>query len=301
MQSGDPGDVIKNLLVAGLASGLIDGALVPDMDPWSLQPVTRVATSVGEVMDTLGLSQLWTPTLTALNEAVFEKRVADLAVVGTPCAAQAAHKVRTTNHERLNPYRQALRLSIATFCTGVYRPEMVHGLLADKLGVDVQRIKRLEVVPGREELSVHLWDGSTGAIPLDKVEGYTRSGCARCDDYLGESADIAIGTVGARPGYATLIVRSQAGEIALRNALDFGLIEVSDEVDHAALIQASEAKERRQRAQAFDNVMIMMLDALGEPRKRAEVKQAFVRLYEVKKPDRAQREEAGCHVTCGEC
>jgi coenzyme F420 hydrogenase subunit beta len=301
VQSGEPADVIKHLLVGALAAGLIDGALLNDMDLWQRVPVTRVATTVGEIVDTVGMSYLWAPTLSALNEAVFEKKLQNLAVVGTPCASQALRKLRAAKNERLAPYRRTLRLNIATFCTGVYRPDLVTGFLADELGIDLQHVKRLQSSPREDLLTAVLWDGSTRQIPLSKVEGYTRRGCARCDDYLGESADLAVGTVGAIEGFCTVITRSQAGEICLRNALDFGLLEVSGEVDQAALRQASEEKDRRKRAQAFDNLMVMMLDALAEPQKRIEVKQAFVRLYEVKKAAELEREEVNCHVTCAQC
>jgi coenzyme F420 hydrogenase subunit beta len=293
--------VLKHLLVAALSAGLIDGVLLNDMDPWQLVPVTRVATTVAEIVDTVGISSLWAPTLSTLNEAIFEKKLHNLAIVGTPCVSQALRKLRGAQNGRLDPYRRALRLSIATFCTGVYRPELVNDLLANELGIGVQQIRRLEARPQEERLVALLWDGSTRAIPLSKAESYTRRGCARCDDYVGESADLAVGTLGAREGFCTLIVRSQAGEICLRNALDFGLLEISGEVDHAALRRAGEDKERRKRAQAFDNLMVMMLDALGEPRKRVEAKQAFVRLYEVKKATASAREEANSHVTCAQC
>jgi coenzyme F420 hydrogenase subunit beta len=301
VQSGEPTEVIKHLLVAALSAGLIDGILLNDMDPWQLAPITRVATSVAGIMDTVDMSLLWAPTLSTLNEAVYEKELRNLAVVGTPCVSQALRKLRGAQNGRLDPYQRALRLSIATFCPGVYRPELVKGLLANELGIDVQQIRRLEARPREDRLMALLWDGSTRAIPLSEVESYTRRGCARCDDYLGESADLAVGTLGAREGFCTLIVRSQAGEICLRNALDFGLLEISGEVDQAALRRASEEKDRRKRAQAFDNLMVMMLDGLGEPRKRVEAKQAFVRLYEVKKATVSTREEANCHVTCAEC
>jgi hypothetical protein len=78
-------------------------------------------------------------------------------------------------------------------------------------------------------------------------------------------------------------------------------LEATEEVDHAALRRASEDKERRKRAQAFDNLLVMMLDALGEPRKRVAAKQEFVRLYEVKRTAASAGEEDNCHVTCAEC
>ena len=300
VQSGDPTDAIKHLLIAALSAGLIDGAILTDIDPWSLRPVVKVATSVGEVADTLGIPFLWAPPLSALNEAIFERGLKHLAVVGAPCVSQAVQKLKFSAQERLRPYQTALRLSIATFCTGIYRPELVSEFFADRLGIPLPGVRRLEASPRRNTLTVHLWDGSQKAVPLMDLDGYTRKACARCDDYLGESADIAIGAVGAKDGFCTLITRSQTGDTFLSNVLDFGLLESNAEVDAEALERARTEKERRQRAQAFDRLTVMMLDAMGEPAKRAAVKKAFVRLYEVKKPVEHIKEEADC-VTCAQC
>ncbi len=302
VQSGEPSDVIRYLLVSALSAGLIDGAILTDMDPWRLEAVPKVLTTVGEIMDTLAMPYLWAPTLSILNDAVFGRKLQDLAIVGTPCVSQALRKLRSTTNERLAPYRKTARLSIAMFCTGVYHPTTINSVLAEELGIDLQKVKRLEVRPRDDRLLVTLWDSSNKEVPLWKVESCTRRGCARCDDYLGDSADLAVGTVGAKEGFCTVITRTLAGEICLRNAIDFGLLEASEEVNQAALRQASEEKERRKRAQAFDSLMVMMLDALTEPRKRVEAKRTFVRLYEVARATESlQAEEAICHVTCTQC
>ncbi|MCG2767889.1 MAG: Coenzyme F420 hydrogenase/dehydrogenase, beta subunit C-terminal domain, partial [Anaerolineae bacterium] len=122
-----------------------------------------------------------------------------------------------------------------------------------------------------------------------------------CDDYLGESADIAVGTIGAQPGYATLIARTPAGEIFVRNAVEFGLLETTTQVDEAALHSAKTEKDRRARAQAFDEVRILMLDALDNPKKRAQVRKQFVNLYGLPqvKTSNSKREE--CDVSCSGC
>lgn len=304
VESGEPEDVIKNLLVAALSVGLIDGAVLADLQRWTMEPVAKVATTVGEVVDSMGSAYLWTPILSALNEAVYEEGLRDLAVVGTPCVGQAVRRLMSSPNERLAPYQQAIRLTISPFCTGVYQPAMLRESMTGGLGIDPRNIKRLQASPRDNRLTATLWDGSTRAIPLSQVEKYSRRGCARCDDYVGESADIAIGAVGAQDGYCTVVVRSAMGEICLHAAADLGLVEVSDRVDRDALLRASQQKERRQRAQEFDHLMLMMLDALAEPRKRAEVKQAFVRLYDSQQPSRARQkrqEEANCHVTCAQC
>jgi coenzyme F420 hydrogenase subunit beta len=301
VQSGEPGEVVKHLLVASMAAELIDGAVLPDVDPWNLKATATVATSVGEVVDTLGVPALWAPTLSALNEAVYERQLRSVAVVGTPCVSQAVHKLQATDSPRLNHYRQAVRLNVAIFCTGVYRPELIGEYFGKQLGIASARIKRLEASPRLGVLTAVLWDGSTRTVLLADVDAYTRHGCARCDDYAGDAADIAVGTMGAQDGYSTVIVRSQAGEIALRTAMDFGLLEAGGAVDQVALARAQAEKERRQRAQLFDRMMVMMLDALAEPRKRADVKQAFVRAYGARKAADRQNEEGNCYVTCGQC
>jgi hypothetical protein len=75
---------------------------------------------------------------------------------------------------------------------------------------------------------------------------------------------------------------------------------VVEQVDEKALRTAKEEKERRDRAQAFDDLMLLMLDALREPLKRAEVRQEFVRLYAVERMPESVEEGTG-HGACAQC
>jgi coenzyme F420 hydrogenase subunit beta len=299
-ESGEPMEVIRALLIANLSAGAIDGVIASDVDGWALQPRAKVMTRVEELADNLGVQGLWVPTLDVLNEAVYERKLRNIAVVGTPCVSEAVRTVRASDNERLNPYKDALRVSVAVFCTGVYYPGPVRQFLQERMGVAGREVKRVYVSPRDKELRVILWDGSEKRVPLSKIEGYTRSGCATCEDLLGESADIAVGKVGGKEGYSTLIVRSEVGEQCLQNAVDLGLLEVNTEVDEKALHTAKEEKERRDRAQAFDDLMLMMLDALRQPQRRAEVREEFVRLYEVDSPSDSVQEETR-HGACAQC
>jgi coenzyme F420 hydrogenase subunit beta len=240
------------------------------------------------------------PTLDVLNQAVYERKLQDVAVVGTPCVSEAIRTLKASDNERLEPYKRALRLSIAVFCSGVYDPRPVARFFEEAMGIARREVKRVYVSPRDRELKVALWDGSLRTVDLARIEGYTRSGCAVCDDYLGESADIAVGKVGAKQGYSTLITRTEAGEDCLWNAIDLGLVQVVAEVDEDALKVAQEEKERRERAQAFDELMLMMLDALREPQKRSEVRQEFVRLFEVENVA-GPVEEGTRYGTCAQC
>ena len=299
VQSGAPNDVIQVLLVAARSADLIDGVIMLDMDPWTLEPVARVATTVDEIVSSVGMQYLWAPVLSALNEAVFELGLTKLAIVGSPCVAEGARRLISAEHERLWPYRQAIRLTIASFCTGVYMPDMVTELLERGMGISRHQIRGLTTSVTDGIMTVTLWDGIERTIPLTDVEPFTRHGCGSCDDYLGESADIAVGIVGAQPGYATLIVRTPAGEVFVQNARSFGLLETIPQVDEAALNAAKAEKDRRARAQAFDEFRILTLDALSDPGKRVQVRKQFVSLYGAPQVGASKREEN--HVTCSGC
>jgi hypothetical protein len=134
---------------------------------------------------------------------------------------------------------------------------------------------------------------------LTEVDPFTRSGCASCDDALGNSADIAVGSIGAVPEHAAVITRTTVGDVFVENARRFGLLETVGEVDKDALDAAQAAKNRRTRGQAFDDFRILMLDALGDPGKRARVNKLFAGLYGVAQPAPIKKEVG--NVTCGGC
>lgn len=298
--SGEPSEVIKSLLISAVSAGLIDGVIMSDMDGWTMAPQAKVMTTVGEIADSLGVQGLWVPTLSILNEAVYERKLSKIAVVGPPCVSQAIRTLMASENERLNPYKEAIELTIAVFCTGAYYPDLVFEFLEEMISISRHDVRRAYVSPRDRELTIVLWDDSTLKVPLSKIEGYTRPGCASCDDFLGESADIAVGNVGAKEDYCTVITRSEVGDLCLQNALDFALLGVVEEVDEEALKRGKEEKKRRDRAEAFDELMLMMLDALREPRKRAEVRQEFIRLYEVDRIPESVEEGKG-YGPCAGC
>jgi coenzyme F420 hydrogenase subunit beta len=299
VNSNTPNDVIQALLVAARSADLIDGVVMLDMDPWTLEPVARVVTTVDEIVGSVGMQYLWAPVLSALNEAIFDLGLTRLAVVGAPCVAEGARRLMNAENERLWPYQRAIRLTIASFCTGIYMPDMVAELLERGMGIPRQQIRGLTTSASDGALTVSLWDGRERSIPLTDVKPFTRHGCGSCDDYLGESADLAVGSIGAQPGYATLITRTPAGEVFVQNARGFGLLETTDQVDIAALSAAREEKDRRARAQAFDEFRILMLDALSNPGKRAQVRKQFISLYGTPQVGASKREER--NVSCSGC
>ncbi|MFC1936057.1 Coenzyme F420 hydrogenase/dehydrogenase, beta subunit C-terminal domain [Chloroflexota bacterium] len=293
--TGEPNGVILGILAAGRSAGLIDGAVMLDFDPWKLEPVVRVASTVEDIVDSLGPQYLWAPVLDSLNQAIFDWGMENLAVVGTPCTAQAIRKLKDSTNPRLKPYQDAVRLVISNFCTGVYKPEMIQEVVIKEMGVPKDAIRRIETTAGHDGIKVILWDKSEKTIGRNKVERFTRSGCGSCDDYLGTSADIAVGYLGAGEEASTLMVYSSVGDVFTRNAIRMNLLEVTDKVDLELLKAAADEKGRRERAQELKDFRVLMLDAMADPLKRGEAIQQFVRLYRT--PTRSKPQEAvrnGC-------
>ncbi len=298
---GRPSDLVRALLAAAFASGLADGALVPDMDPWTLTPQVRIVAAPEELVGLSGMQYLWAPILSKLNDAIFERRLTRLVVVGPPCVAEGARRLLESEVERLRPYRRALRLTIACSCTGMFMPDLVNDLLQRSLGIAPDQVRALTTLPNEGVMEVAFWDGSSRRLPLTKVQPFTRRGCASCHDYVGESADIAAGTVGALPGQAALIVHTGAGEALVRHASALGLLETDARVDAAALAAASAEKDRRKRAAAAAGLRVLMLDALADPARREEARKQFANLYGAPRARPPQREESngGCRGCSG--
>lgn len=294
----EPNELVRNILIAGRASGMIDGALMIDADRDG-KTRARIVTSAGEIAESTGLQLIWTPLFEALNAAVFDLGLRDLAVVSTPCGAQALRRLIDSTNERLKPYRSAIRLNVALFCTGVFMPEAFSELMTRGANLKPEWIRRVTAHPRENVLRAQLWNGDTYEMDLRQAEAYTRAGCARCDDYVGESADLAVGSVGAADGYSTLVVRTPIGQAFVQNAQTMKLIETLDTVDEQALLRATANKDRRERAEQFDALQVLMLDALRDPRKRAEVKQQFDLLYG--RPRTLNKREDYRYAGCGDC
>jgi coenzyme F420 hydrogenase subunit beta len=286
VDSGEPNDVIRSIVAAGLSAGLLDGVLMLDLDPWNLQPVARIADSVEAIVSSVGVQYLWTPIFEALNEAVFERQMEKLAVVASPCAIQAIDQLRRSTKPELRPYQDAILLTVSVFCTGMYLPQLVEELIVREARISPEHVMRLEMSADMEWLQVFTWDGKVHRIPRQKAERYTRDGCASCVDYLGESADLAVGDLGSVSDRSTVLVRTRTGDVFLRNGVRLRLLETGGELSNAALESAASEKSQRQRAQAFKALHILMLDALADPAQRNKAIQQFTRLYRT--PTRAR-------------
>ncbi len=45
---------MRAIVTAGRSAGLLDGVIMLDLDPWTLEPVARVVSTVLEIVSTVG-------------------------------------------------------------------------------------------------------------------------------------------------------------------------------------------------------------------------------------------------------
>jgi len=211
------GGVVTAILLASLAAGEIDGAVVAREDPdhpW--KGVPHLATTPEELIAASGSFYNQTMALSRLDLAsVGLPRDARIAVVGTPCEIQGLRALQAREWRRGVSRVDAVVLAIALLCTKSfdYRKLMVEEL-ASKRGLSLAEVGKVDVIHGRmivEDLS-----GSTLVDePIKDFHGAALKGCDECADFLGRGADISVGSVGSAAGYSSVIVRTEAGARAL--------------------------------------------------------------------------------------
>jgi coenzyme F420 hydrogenase subunit beta len=217
IQGAQDGGVVSAILLASLAAGEIDGAVVAREDPdhpW--KGVPHLATTPEELVAASGSFYNQTMALSCLDLASAGlPRDARIAVVGTPCEIQGIRALQAREWRRGTSRVDAVVLTIALLCTKSfdYRKLMVREL-AEQRGLSLAEIGKVDVIHGRMIVE----DRSGSRIvdePVKDFHGAALKGCDECADFLGRGADISVGSVGSAPGYSSVIVRTEAGVRAL--------------------------------------------------------------------------------------
>ncbi len=222
------GGVVSALLIAALAAGDIDGALVskpssdPD-EPW--KGITTIATSAQEILDAAGSFYNQTMALAGLDLTGYDLPAKPrLAVVGTPCEIQGIRAMQSRRWPTGAHRVDAVVLTIALLCTKSFDYEgLMLRKLRDERNIDLDRVSKVDVIHGR--MIVEYRDGQVAVDePVKDFHGAALKGCDECADFLGRSADLSVGSVGSMDGWSSVLVRTERGKLALDNArgrLDF--------------------------------------------------------------------------------
>ncbi len=233
------GGVVTALLIAALAGGEIDGALVtrpsevPD-EPW--KGVAHLATTAEEITDAAGSYYNQTMALAELDLSGYDlPDKPRIAVVGTPCEIQGIRAMQSRRWPTGAHRIDSVVLTIALLCTKSfdYKGLMLQ-LLAEDRSIDIARVSKVDVIRGR--MIVEYRDGEVAVDEAIKnFHGAALKGCDECADFLGRSADLSVGSVGSMDGWSSVLVRSERGRRALDNAR--GRLDLRELDDPEALVR----------------------------------------------------------------
>ncbi len=298
--TGNPNEIITNLLIGAMESRMIDGAVISDVDRWTLIPFPLVAISISDLVESVGNQYVWSSTLEGLKEAIYEKGLKNVAVVGTPCVLQALDCIEKSEEKALRYIADRIKLRVGVFCSGVYSQAALEEI-SESLNIPLSSFESISVSQKDDLLSVGTWSGEKKEMKLSEVIELVRIGCGRCYDLLSETSDISIGPIGAKEGYSVAIVRTSAGVNVLDNAVNLKLLESKEGVDEKALENAKETKKKRKRAEMIDRLKVLMLKALRDPSRVEEAKKVFAEVYYRKTKDNSQEKEPEGKEGCGTC
>ncbi|MFY1111072.1 MAG: Coenzyme F420 hydrogenase/dehydrogenase, beta subunit C-terminal domain [Methanosarcinaceae archaeon] len=241
------GGAVTALLTNALDTGLVDAVVTVTEDSWTLKPSSMVITKSEALINEAGSRyNWWVPLVSALKEAVVNKKYRNIAVVGVPCVVQAVRKMLETDHDLVRPYKDSIRFVIGLFCTESFDYEkLVAGKLKSEYALEPMKVCRIDV---KGKLEITLNDGTQYVIPLAELEDTVRPGCHVCTDFTALKADISAGAVGSPNGYTTLIVRTLVGQHLLESAVASGKLSTTDELNLGIIEKLGAKKlERKQK------------------------------------------------------
>ena len=216
------GGAVSALLIALLAAGEIDGALVakPSDDPeepW--KGIATIARTPDEVRAAAGSFYNQTMALAELDLARYKLGANPrIAVVGTPCEVQGIRAMQARRWATGAHRVDSVVLTIALMCTKSFDYEgLILRELRDRRRVDLDRVEKIDVIHGK--MIVEYRDGQLAVNETVKnFHGTALKGCDECADFLGRSADISMGSVGSMNGWTSVIIRTERGLAAFERA-----------------------------------------------------------------------------------
>jgi coenzyme F420 hydrogenase subunit beta len=211
------GGVVSALLIALLEAGDIDGALLAResaTETWKGEAF--LARTPAEVLECAGSFYNQTMALGHLDLAGYDLPARPrIAVVGTPCEVEGIQAMQARPWTWGASKVDAVVLTVALLCTKSFNYEklMVTEIQRER-GIPLEQVGRVDVIRGKL-----IVEDKAGQVlveePIRDFHGAALKGCDECTDFLGNGADLSVGSVGSPDGWSSVLVRSAAGMAAL--------------------------------------------------------------------------------------
>lgn len=241
LDNGQDGGLVSVLLIWGLETGKLDGALTSKIattrGPFDAEPF--LARTKQDVLDTAGSRYTYAANPLAMAEAD-DLKLKQVALVGMSCQASINGSVLARG---INKYAKKIALTIGLLCSKTFTYEG-QKLVLEQHGIAIEDVVKVNV---KGRFMVWTRDGRYLDIPLKELHPYTRDGCKLCPDFAAEHADISAGGIGADDDWTLTIVRTQRGEEWMQGVMEAGLIEAKPAEDDPVAMKLLKALSKKSR------------------------------------------------------
>ena len=218
------GGMVTTFLQYLLEKSEIHGAVVAKRQPNSWDTNAVIVSNIDELLEASGTKYAVSPNLVAFNEASqfgFRK----LAFVGTPCQVQAMRKYQVYSNIFEDVWG-SIEYVIGIFCMETFSYENVVKISEEVCNTPITNVSKMDINKGK--FFVYDLEKNAVEVPIKEVTSLARHACHYCVDLTNELADISCGSIGSGPGWSTVVVRSEQGEMLYNNALKEKYFKVKD-------------------------------------------------------------------------
>lgn len=216
------GGIVTTLLKNAFKQKIIEAALVVGVSEKPHEPLPLLIENEEDLLKSAGSRYSNAHALKILQNS---KKFKKIAVVGTPCVLEALRKVSV--YPLNEPFYNNIALKIGLFCMESFDYEKILDILKNEFLtrrlIIPKEIKKMDINKGR--FIIYKNNKDFFDIPIKKIKKYGRFGCFLCDDLTSELSDLSVGSIGAEPGWSTIITRTSKGVDLFQQAFNLKLIE----------------------------------------------------------------------------
>jgi coenzyme F420-reducing hydrogenase beta subunit len=226
---GQDGGVVTALLVKGFEEHLFDAAVVVYRGD-GYRAKVGVATNAEEAVAAVGTRYLRVNVTKKLHQLISQDRKR-IAIVCTPCEVKAARKIQQS-------LKKECKITvIGLFCFEAFNKAKLKDEMYTHLGIDIDKVEKTQIRNGKFTAFI---DGKEYNCKVNDLDGAAEKACLYCDDFTSRFADVSVGSVGSKPGFSSVVVRSKTGMELVKN-----LDSVKDEVDKEEVVRLTKFKMKR--------------------------------------------------------
>jgi len=240
---GQGGGTVTALMMHALEQGLIDSTILTGVSEDGAFPVGIVAQTPAEVASCAGSKYMGAHGLSALRKALDMGKQA-IGVVGLPCQVLSVRKMMLADIKQ-EDIRRRIKLVVGLFCNWAFSAREFTAFLAERFPETA--IRRIHIPPPPANCLEMDTDKGVMAVSLDEVRHIIQASCLQCPDMTSELADVSVGMYEGRPGWNTLVIRSDFGRELIDRIIQSRVIETETfpEANLAHLEFASRRKKER--------------------------------------------------------